>query len=192
MPPLMVRSPLELPLGGSGALTHFSGPPRLLTRGLHYTMLGFFVYTTTLRNTYASHRAKRVPTGFQSSSHTAESLRGTLFYLSSAEAWAALGRPGLEPLTTGATPPGPGGVAGGGGGGGQAGGAGGGGRAARGRCHCLGAVSSAAVGYGPITVLGGGEHSCSGRGRGLSARESLTWLPQQAGMARRYLAQLWM
>ena len=47
------------PRGGSGAFTHSCGLPRLSTRGLHYTILRFFVDTTTLLNTYTSHRANR-------------------------------------------------------------------------------------------------------------------------------------
>ena len=44
------------PRGGSGAVTRSSGLPRLSTGGLHYTILRFIVYTTTLLNTYTSHR----------------------------------------------------------------------------------------------------------------------------------------
>ena len=71
------------------------------------------------------------------------------------------GRRDLEPLTSGATPPPVGGLyplwisprfrhfcAGGWLGGG------GGGSAARGRCHCLGAVSTVAVGSGPLRGRG--------------------------------------
>ena len=33
-------------VGGSGAFTRTSGPPKLLTGGVHYTILRFLVYTT--------------------------------------------------------------------------------------------------------------------------------------------------
>ena len=59
-----------------------------------------------------------------------------------------VGRCGLEPLTSGAAPPVPGGFAGGWRGGG------GGGSAARGRRHCLGVVSTVAVGSGPVPGRG--------------------------------------
>ena len=47
----------------SGAFTRSSGLPRLSTGGLHCTILRFIVYTTTLLNTYTSHRASRSPVG---------------------------------------------------------------------------------------------------------------------------------
>ena len=57
MPPPLVRSPLGLPLGGSGLLP---GPPALpcCWPGAYIIqILRFVVYTTTLLDTYTSHRS---------------------------------------------------------------------------------------------------------------------------------------
>ena len=204
-------------VGGSGAFTRSSGLPRLLTGGLHYKMVRFFVYTTSLLNTYTSQRANRFPQvhrptrvgqsfptffahrrairrfvslrsirwaglswgGVDSNRSPAgprRPFRGWSIrlqpwcapwcqpHLPPAHAWGASRRRGLEPLTSGATPPSPGGPRGG-----QAWG-GGGGRVARGKCHCLSAASTVAVGYGPIlgcgclgALAGRGGDWCLGR-----------------------------
>ena len=46
--------------GGSGAFIRSSGLPTPSTGGLHYTMLRFIVYTTTLLNTDTCHRKNRI------------------------------------------------------------------------------------------------------------------------------------
>ena len=54
---------IEAAFGGFGAITCSSGPPWLLAGGLHYTIPRFFRDTTTLLNTYTSHRAGDTPRG---------------------------------------------------------------------------------------------------------------------------------
>ena len=203
-------------VGGSGAVTRSSGLPRLLAGGLHYTTLRFFLYTTTLLKSYTSFKGQTGSHRFISCllltpwSHSA--VRSPTFHTVDR---AALGRRGLEPLTSGATTPVPGGVytpstverstvpttpSTGSGLGrvraawprtadqrGHAARGGGGSRAARGRCHCLGAVSTVAVGSGPFSPaaaawgrwrwLGGGGGGGGGGqvvpGAGLRTRHSL-------------------
>ena len=55
-------------------------------------------------------------------------------------------------------------------------GVGGGSRVARGRCHCLGVVSTVAVGSGPTSGLGGGGDSCS-RGKGAQGKGATVTAP---------------
>ena len=61
-------------------------------------------------------------------------------------------------------------------------GVGGGSSVARGRCHCLGAVSTVAVGSGPTSGLGGGGDSCSG-GKGALGKGAVFTAPTRSGTA---------
>ena len=58
-----VASGGRAPRGGSGAFTRSFGLPGLSTGGIHYAILRFIVDTTTLLNTYTSHKANRSPVG---------------------------------------------------------------------------------------------------------------------------------
>ena len=99
MPPPVVRSPLGLPLGGSGLLPGPLALPCYWPGAYIIQILWFFGCTTTLLNTYTSHRSSNniiIPHSHNSRSQDP------------ARSWRRKGGVASNRSTSGATPPIPG------------------------------------------------------------------------------------